>query len=68
MEMSSAECLALLKSKDTEYTKGAFSEAMKKVLIENIADASECTAKKEIYANLLSTVHLFTTEIIKNKN
>lgn len=29
-EMSSAECLALLISKDTEYSKGAFSGAMKK--------------------------------------
>lgn len=67
-EMSSAECLALLKSKDTEYSKGAFSEAMKKVLIENIADASERAGKKEAYTNPSSTVHLLTTEIIKNKS
>lgn len=66
--MSSAECLALLKSKDTEYTKGAFSVAMKKVLIENIDDASERAVKKDTYANPSSTVHLLTTEIIRGKN
>ena len=63
-ELSSAECIALLKNKDTEYAKGVFSTAMKKVLIENINDASCRAAKKVAYANPSSTVSRLTDEFI----
>ena len=35
-ELSSAECLAMLKGIDADYQKGVFSTAMKKVLIDAI--------------------------------
>lgn len=66
-EISTATCLSLLKSKDPDYSKGVFSTAMKKILIENIEYASARADKKEVYANPSSTVHLLTKEIIKNK-
>lgn len=67
-EMTSSECLSLLKSKEGEYAKGAFSTAMKKVLMDNYEEASVRATKKKAYANPSSTVHLFTTEISKNRN
>lgn len=66
-EISSAECLSLLKSKDSDYSKGAFSSTMKKILIENITDASERASKKSAYLNPSSTVNLLTNEIIRHK-
>ena len=63
-EISSSECLALLRSKDPAYSKGEFSTAMKRILIENISDAAARAKDKEVYANPSSTVHLLTKEII----
>ena len=64
-EISSSECLALLRSKDPAYSKGEFSTAMKRILIENISDAAARAKGKEVYANPSSTVHLLTEEITK---
>lgn len=64
-EISSSECLALLRSKDPAYSKGEFSTAMKRILIENIEDAAARAKGKEVYANPSSTVHLLTKEIIR---
>ena len=67
-ELSSAECLALLRSIDADYAKGTFSTTMKKVLIDSIEDAANRAKVKEAYTNPSSTVHLLTDEIIKYKN
>lgn len=64
-EISSAECLSLLKSKDSDYSKGGFSTAMKRVLIENIENASVRANKKLAYSNPSSTVYLLTGELSK---
>ena len=61
--ISSSECLALLRSKDPAYSKGEFSTAMKRILIENIEDAAARANGKEVYSNPSSTVHLLTKEI-----
>lgn len=50
-EISSSECLALLRSKDPAYSKGEFSTAMKRILIENIDDAAVRANGKEVYSN-----------------
>lgn len=62
-EISSSECLALMRSKDPAYSKGEFSTAMKRILIENIEDATARANGKEVYSNPSSTVHLLTKEI-----
>lgn len=62
-EISSSECLALLRSKDPAYSKGEFSTAMKRILIEDIEDAAARANEKEVYSNPSSTVHLLTKEI-----
>lgn len=62
-EISSSECLALLRSKDPAYSKGEFSTAMKRILIENIDDAAARANGKKVYSNPSSTVHLLTKEI-----
>ena len=62
-ELSSAECLSMLKSIDTDYQKGVFSTAMKKVLIDAIEDAVKRAKSKEAYTNPSSTIHLLTDEI-----
>lgn len=62
-ELSSAECLSMLKGIDTDYQKGVFSTAMKKVLIDAIEDASKRAKSKEAYTNPSSTIHLLTDEI-----
>ena len=67
-ELSSAECLALLKSIDAVSAKGTFSKAMKKVLIDSIEVAVNRAKEKGAYTNPSSTVHLLTDEIIKYKN
>lgn len=66
-EISSGECLAKLKAIDAEYSKGDFSVAMKKVLIEGIDAAATRAKAKEAYVNPSSTVHRLTDEILKNK-
>ena len=66
-EISSAECLTRLKAIDAEYSKGDFSAAMKKVLIEGIETAVARAKTKEAYTNPSSTVHLLTDEILKSK-
>lgn len=66
-EISSGECLAKLKAIDAEYSKGDFSVAMKKVLIEGIVAAATRAKAKEAYVNPSSTVHRLTDEILKNK-
>lgn len=66
-EMSSAQCLARLKAIDAEYSKGDFSVAMKKVLIEGIDTAASRAKAKEDYTNPSTTVHLLTDEILKSK-
>ena len=66
-EVSTAECLSMLKSKDADYSKGAFSTAMKKVLIEDIEAAGDRAKTKEAYANPSSTVHMLTDNIINHK-
>lgn len=62
-EVSSGECLAMLKGIDAEYSKGLFSAAMKRILIENIKDATSRAERKNAYANPSSTVHRFINEI-----
>ena len=62
-EISSSECLALLRSKDPAYSKGEFSTALKRILIENIEDAAARANGKEVYSNPSSTVHFLTKEI-----
>lgn len=66
-EISTTECLARLKSIDAEYSKGDFSVAMKKILIEEIETAAGRAKAKEAYTNPSSTVHLLTKEIISHK-
>lgn len=66
-EISSVECLERLRVIDTEYSKGDFSVAMKKVLIERIETAATRAKAKEAYFNPSSTVHLLTDEIMKSK-
>ena len=66
-EMSSAECLALLKGIDADYRKGTFSTVMKKVLLDAIEDAAKRAKSKEAYTNPSSTIHLLTDEIIAVK-
>lgn len=66
-EISSSECLALMRSKDPAYSKGEFSTAMKKVLIEDIEEAGDRAKTKEAYANPSSTVHMLTDNIINHK-
>lgn len=63
-EISSSECLALLRSKDPAYSKGEFSTAMKRILIENIEDAAARANGKVVYANPSTTVHLLADNII----
>ncbi len=62
-EISSSECLALLRSKDPAYSKGEYSTAMKRILIEKIEVAAARANGKEAYSNPSSTVHLLTKEI-----
>lgn len=66
-ELSSVECLTSLKAIDAEYSKGVFSAAMKKVLLEAVETAASRAKTKEAYTNPSSTVHLLTDEIIKSK-
>lgn len=66
-EISSAECLARLRTIDAEYSKGDFSAAMKRVLIEEIETAAARAKTKVAYTNPSSTVHLLTDEILKSK-
>lgn len=66
-EISSSECLALMRSKDPAYFKGEFSTAMKKVLIEDIEAAGDRAKTKKAYANPSSTVHMLTDNIINHK-
>ncbi len=66
-ELSSAECLALLRSIDKDYVKGAFSTAMKRALIDSVEEAAKRAKSKEAYSNPSSTIHLLTDEIIKAK-
>lgn len=65
-ELTSAESLAMLRSIDSDYTKGSFSTNMKKVLIEAIEDATGRAKSKKAYTNPSSTIHLLTDEIISN--
>jgi len=64
-ELSSAECLAMLKGIDADYVKGTFSTAMKKVLMDSIEDAANRAKAKEAFSNPSSTVHLLTDNIVK---
>lgn len=66
-EMSSAECLSLLKSKDSDYSKGTFSSEMKKLLIDSIELASARAKSKVSYENPSTTVHLLVDEIMEQK-
>lgn len=66
-QLSSTECLALLKSIDRDYVKGSFTTTMKKTLIDSVEDAAERAKSKEVYSNPSSTIHRLTDEIIKSK-
>ncbi len=66
-ELSSVECLAMLRSIDPDYMKGTFSTAMKKVLIDSIEDATNRAKSKVAYSNPSSTVNLLSHEIVKLK-
>lgn len=66
-EISTAECLSLLKNKDSEYSKGSFPAMMRRILIENIEGATARANQKIVYRNPSSTVHLLTDEIMKNR-
>lgn len=63
-ELSSSECLNLLKKIVPDYTKGSFSSEMKEVLIKDIASATLRAKNKVAFENPSSTIHLFTDEII----
>ena len=65
-EMTSAECLARLKS-ISDYSKGTVSSAMKKMLTENIHLAAFRAKSKTPYANPSSTVYLLADELTKGK-
>ena len=62
-ELSTEECLSLLKRKDTDYSKGVFSTAMKKHLLENFNDAIVRADNKDPYANPSSTVYRLIREM-----
>ncbi len=66
-ELSSADCLAMLRSIDPDYAKGTFSTAMKNILIGSIKHAANRAKSKDAYTNPSSTVHLLTDEIIRSK-
>ncbi len=66
-ELSSSECLAMLRSFDPDYVKGTFSTTMKKGLIDLIEEATNRSKSKVAYTNPSSTIHLLTDEIIKYK-
>lgn len=66
-ELSTAECLSMLKAKDSAYTKGMFTAMMKKILIDNLHEASSRAVGKEAYGNPSSTVHLLTDEMAAMK-
>ena len=66
-ELSSSECLTMLKNIDADYQKGVFSTAMKRVFIDTIEDAAKRAKSKEAYTNPSSTIHLLTDEITKSK-
>lgn len=65
-ELSSSECIGLLKSKDSAYSKGSFSPVMSRLLIEKGGDAVARAKGKVRYANPSSTVHLLVEEIRKS--
>lgn len=66
-ELSSAECLTMLRNLDADYAKGTFSTVMKNVLIDSIENVANRAKAKEAYTNPSSTVHLLTDEIITYK-
>lgn len=66
-ELTSAECLAMLKNLDAGYVKGAFSGAMKKRLIDEVENATERARSKQAFTNPSSTIHLLIDEIVKYK-
>lgn len=59
-ELTSSECIALLKKFEADYSKGNISAIMKKILIKNIEAASSRAKNKISYTNPSSTVHLLT--------
>lgn len=67
-ELSTAECLALLKSKDAYYTKGFFSAGMQKIMVEGLENASLRAKRKEGYSNPSSSIHLLVDEILRFRN
>lgn len=66
-ELNSAECVAKLRKFDEGYSKGIFSPAMKRNLIEGITEATNRAMAKTPYSNPSSTVYLLTTEILKSQ-
>lgn len=63
-EISSMECLSLLKKYDAEYSKGKFSSSMSRQLLDNLSDASERAKNKVPFTNPSSTVHLLADLIL----
>lgn len=66
-ELTTAECLALLRSLDADYMKGSFSSTMKEVLTEAVDVAARRAKTKETYSNPSSTIHRLTDAIIAVK-
>lgn len=62
-ELTSAECLAMLKNVDSTYSKGTFSQDMKRELIDKHSEATILAKSKETYSNPSSTVHLLTESL-----
>lgn len=67
-ELSSSECITLLKKHEEDYIKGALTISLKNVLLNNVNDAIERAHNKQAYTNPSSTINLFIEEILKFKN
>ena len=66
-ELTSPECIRLLKNFEAEYDKGGFTPNMMNILIGNIEIASERAKAKPLYLNPSSTFHIFVEELKRLK-
>ncbi len=66
-ELSTPECLAVLRNIAPDYVKGNFPPAMKRVFIDSIEEAAKRARAKNSFSNPSSSIHLLYDEIIKYK-
>ncbi len=66
-ELSSNECLSMLKKLEKDYSKGSFTPDMTKVLLDKIEEASNRAKTKIGYSNPSSTIHLLADEILNQR-